>query len=302
MTGIQIILEDGTYDGNITMDLTSSASFRAARVKRDDVDKNPDYFDGKGIYLLLIGNNTVYVGQTNKTIDPRIFERHRNNIHKIWDTVIAFKCLNPKIHENELKFIENAICESIHENPNYNNITYSPKKENCNAKYREVHYADKNARKMKECDGYADEIKTFIKTFPFSLFPRQDSTIPVKEENKSADAGTETFYYICKRNSVHGEAEIPIHCGHTNKREKRKTILKKGSQISKRVSKKYRMRESLLKYRLKCKKEGKIKDLILQEDITFDSPSGAGAFLTGRSFGGYEEWKTKNKIPLKELL
>ncbi|MBO4522474.1 MAG: DUF4357 domain-containing protein, partial [Methanomicrobium sp.] len=36
--------------------------------------------------------------------------------------------------------------------------------------------------------------------------------------------------------------------------------------------------------------------------ITFDSPSGAGAFLTGRSFGGYEEWKTKDKIPLKDLL
>ncbi|MCD8307604.1 MAG: GIY-YIG nuclease family protein [Clostridia bacterium] len=40
---------------------------------------------------------------------------------------------------------------------------------------------------------------------------------------------------------------------------------------------------------------------VLKKAYTFDSPSGAGMFILGRSVNGWVEWKDANGVPLKEL-
>lgn len=74
-------------------------------------------------------------------------------------------------------------------------------------------------------------------------------------------------------------------------------ILKKGSNVSKDISDKFRASSSVLK-----KREGFIKNSILQKDIVFKSPSVAGEFVLGTSCNGREKWKTSDGSKLREII
>lgn len=43
-------------------------------------------------------------------------------------------------------------------------------------------------------------------------------------------------------------------------------------------------------------------DGIVKQDITFESPTSAAQFVTGRSVNGYVAWRPENKMSLKEYL
>ena len=43
-------------------------------------------------------------------------------------------------------------------------------------------------------------------------------------------------------------------------------------------------------------------DGIVKQDITFDSPTAAAQFVTGRSVNGYIAWRPENKMSLREYL
>ena len=65
-----------------------------------------------GVYMLLIGNDTVYVGQSGlDAIGNRIVNTHSGTIDSSWHTVIGFCCVDKTIGNNELLFLENALCE-----------------------------------------------------------------------------------------------------------------------------------------------------------------------------------------------
>ena len=89
MNKVEIMLENGTFEGPITMHSINS-QFRATRISRADV---PDYsvdLEFPGIYMLLIGTDTVYVGQTAmNTIVKRIMSTHSGTIDSSWHTVLA---------------------------------------------------------------------------------------------------------------------------------------------------------------------------------------------------------------------
>lgn len=51
----------------------------------------------------------------------------------------------------------------------------------------------------------------------------------------------------------------------------------------------------------KKRKECKIEDNILQEDVLFNSPSSAAEFVTGKSCNGWVSWKTKDGKTLHDL-
>lgn len=43
-------------------------------------------------------------------------------------------------------------------------------------------------------------------------------------------------------------------------------------------------------------------DGIVKQDITFESPTAAAQFVTGRSVNGYVAWRPENKMSLKEYM
>ena len=135
MNGLNLYLADGTLNGPVVMTSTSSF-FYSVRVKRADIPNYANDLNYPGVYMHLIGTDTVYVGQSGlSTVGKRVLSPHSGNIDNMWHTVVGFGCKNPNISNNELLFIENALCEFAH--ANYTNcVTISPSKSNCNATYR----------------------------------------------------------------------------------------------------------------------------------------------------------------------
>ena len=73
-------MADGSYDGSVIM-RSDSSKISAVKVKKEDIPEYETDLDGPGIYMLLIGNDSVYVGQTGlDTIKKRIMNTHSGDI------------------------------------------------------------------------------------------------------------------------------------------------------------------------------------------------------------------------------
>ena len=108
----------------------------------------------------------------------------------------------------------------------------------------------------------------------------------IAENNTTDIAGTTLFYVSNKYEAT---------CEWNNKT----FVLKKGSCISPVVS--ANCHENINK--LREQNAGKIsEELILTEDISFNSSSAAAAFVSGHSSNGKILWKDKNGILLKDLI
>ena len=292
MNGLNIYLADGTLGGPVTM-TSSSSFFNAVKVKRTDIPNYTNDLNFPGVYMLLIGTDTVYVGQSGlSTVGKRILSPHAGNIDSQWHTVVGFGCKNPNISNNELLFIENALCEYAHANYAHC-VTISPSRGTCNAAFRNQHY-NLNGGQIHTCNQYIKDIKHYISCLGNSIFG-------IVITSPAGASGTkELFYFKNPSRGVDGKAEILIHTGNTAART---AILKAGSIFSATVSDNFSGSNSVKNRRQQLQTSGAIVANVLQTDITFSSQSSAGAFLNGTSFNGNKNWKTVNgDIPLKQLL
>lgn len=322
MKQLSIYLADGTFDGDITMSSPNS-KFVAIRVARENLESVRSDLEFSGVYMLLIGSDTVYVGQTGLDyICNRACSTHSGNIDASWHTLLAFCCEDRHISANELLFLENVLCEYAHSNyPNC--ISTNPSKTTCNKRFRETqnHYL-LGSRQILTCNRHISDIKFFISRFANTIFPSQSAvpvatlepaveeiSLPSNDEPIDIDANVaasavethferELFYFSNPSRGVQGCAEIIIHCGHTKKRQ---AILKKGAKLSPDILT-FREARAVRQKRNRLISEGKIVDGILQVDLPFPSQSAAGSFLNGTSFDGNKNWKTSSGIPLKTLL
>ena len=291
MNSLNLYLADGTYEGPMVMSSTAS-KFTTVRVKKMDILMYANELDMPGIYFLLVGNDSVYVGQSGlDTVKKRIVNTHSGDIDSSWHTVLGFMCVDRTISSNELLFIENAMCEYVHAKyPKC--LTTSPSKANCNARYRQEHY-HLTSSQIHACNHYLSDIQYYISLFRPSIFTNTGDAAP-QAGNK------ELFYFKSPARDVDGKAEIEIHCGHTGSRP---AVLKAGSRVSKEVSDRFRGYQAVIAHRKQLEDEGKLITRVLQVDIPFSSQSGAGQFLNGTSFDGNTNWKTvTDNTPLKSLL
>ena len=292
MKGINIYLADGDYNGPIIMSSTTS-NFSAVRVEKTQVSQYATELDAPGVYLLLVDSGSVYVGQSGlDTVGKRIVNTHSGSIDSSWHTVVGFMTNTKTISSNELLYIENALCEYVHTNfPKC--LTVTPSKANCNASYRKVHYK-LSIGQIHSCDQYVADIKYSISCFPNSVFPQKYQAPAATLTN------LELFHFASAKCDVDGKAEIQTHLGHTGAR---KAILKAGSKVSIDVSDAFGSSASIKAHRKQLETQGKLINRVLQEDIVFDSQSGAGQFLNGTSFDGNSNWKrVSDNTPLKNLL
>ena len=293
MKGLNIYLADDVgYDGSIIMTCTTS-NFSAVRVEKAMVSQYSMELNDPGIYLLLIGSDSVYVGQSGlDTVGKRILNSHSGSIDSSWHTVVGFMANSKTISSNELLYIENAMCEYVHANfPKC--LTSSPSKSSCNDAYRKSHYK-LSIGQIYSCDQYISDIQYYISCFPNTIFPKKYQAPAPPASN------LETFYYINTKRDADGKAEIQTQLGHTKARQ---AILKAGSRVSVDVSDSFSGSGRIKVHRQKLITQGILVNRILQQDVVFDSQSGAGQFLNGTSFDGNSNWKrVSDDTPLKNLL
>lgn len=191
------------------------------------------------------------------------------------------------ISKNELLYLENALCEYVHNHVEYECLTTNPSKTVCNVAYRDKHYKLSMAQ-IDICKTYLKDILFYLTMFPGPLFP------------KLINPKGLLFQYENKKRDVHGTAEISIH---VKPGEQRIIKVKAGSKLSVDVSPHFSASASIQEKRMELEKEGKIKDYILLEDKEFNSPTAAVEFLAGISLNGNICWKTvEEHKSLKEFL
>lgn len=292
MDRLSIYLADGSYDGSIIMTSTSS-SFSAVRVERIEVSKFALDLEDPGIYLLLVGNNSVYVGQSGlDTVHKRILNTHSGSIDSSWHTVVGFLTNSKTISSNELLYIENAMCEYAHSNFE-KCLTTTPSKTNCNTMYRMKHYKLSSSQ-MHTCDQYIEDMQYYISCFPNTIFPAK------YQKSASVMSNAELFYFSNPKRDVDAKAEIQTHLGLENSRP---VVIKAGSKISTSVSDAFARSDKVKADRHQYEIQGKVIARVLQEDISFPSQSSAGEFLNGTAFNGNANWKrVSDDTPLKQLL
>lgn len=287
MKSVNLYFAEGTIEGTLTIS-SNLSKISVIRLEKTKVNSDKEGLNGPGIYFLLIGTNKIYVGETGlDTLKKRILNKHTGDIDKLWHTVVGFKILDNMISKNELLYLENALCEYVHNHAEYECLTTNPSKTVCNVAYRDKHYKLSMAQ-IDICKTYLKDILFYLTMFPGPLFPELKNPHGL------------LFQYENKKRDVHGTAEISIH---VKPGEQRIIKVKAGSKLSVDVSPHFSASASIQEKRMELEKEGKIKDRILLEDKKFASPTAAVEFLAGISLNGNICWKTVDEHKsLKEFL
>ena len=274
MRGLRIYLADGTYNGTVTMS-SDSSKISAIRVTRENISNYENELDGAGVYMLLVGSNAVYVGQTGlDTIQKRIQNTHSGNIDSSWHTVLGFKFTDSTISSNELLFIENAMCECAHAHFN-RCLTTSPQKKNCTKAFRKRHYHLSGVQ-IHTCENYIEDIKFYIFMFPAGIFP------PSPEPK-------------VKKEVLHISGKKAVATAYISGNQ---FVVCKGSEFS--VAETSACPVSIRERRKKLMAEGKMQNGRFTEDVPFNSPSTAAACAIGGSANGRTMWLYPDGKSIKE--
>lgn len=287
MKSVNLYFAENDIEGALSIS-SNLSKIMLTRLEKAKVAFDQDGLNGSGIYFLLIDTNKIYVGETGlDTLKKRILNKHTGDIDKLWHTVVGFKILDNMISKNELLYLENALCEYVHNHAEYECLTTNPSKTVCNVAYRDKHYKLSMAQ-IDICKTYLKDILFYLTMFPGPLFPELKNPHGL------------LFQYENKKRDVHGTAEISIH---VKPGEQRIIKVKAGSKLSVDVSPHFSASASIQEKRMELEKEGKIKDRILLEDKKFASPTAAVEFLAGISLNGNICWKTVDEHKsLKEFL
>lgn len=285
MQNLSITLADGTFNGAVTMQ--SSSKFHVVRTAKSLVSNYSQDLEEPGLYFLLVGNNSIYVGQSGlDNVGRRIMNTHSGNIDSQWHTVVGFMCSERTITANELLYMENALCEFVH-GSHFECLTSSPSRNNCNANYRRTHY-HLSGNRINACNQYIEDIKHYISLIEDYLFVCANiSDFPSEPVNHSSSI---RFYCSGPRGAkAEGVFTRPG------------LKVRKGSTIARDVSPSF-LRHNYNSHRTKLIEEGIILDYKFVDDYQFSSPSEAAAVVLGRSAAGTTEWKTIDGKPLKDFL
>ena len=300
MDKLTIFLSDGNWDGPVTMDSPSSM-FKVIRVKKVDLNIYQTDLNLPGIYFLLIGTDTVYVGQTSDSIYKRILNTHSGEIDKLWHTVVGFPFKHNIISSNTLLYMENAMCEFAHSNYAHC-LTTTPAKSNCNLKYRNANYS-LSGSDILTCMQYIDDIKYYISSFKdASLFSGtaiitpSPTLVPAEKtvtSKKSVDSEVSLNLTSEKKGAIATGLLL----------DGNRLLVKKGSKVAKESRMQFQKGLAGMEaLRQELMDTGVIQDFIFTTDYEFSSPSGAAAVILGTSANGKAVWKTADGCTLGELL
>lgn len=287
---INLFLMDGEATGRIKCTLANWTGV-AYKIPRTDLEKCKERDDLKqsGVYFLFgssdqTGENVVYVGQAGarkngEGILFRLQEHKRNPDKDYWTEAVVFTTSNNSFGPTEISYLENRFC----------NLATTAKR-----------YFVKNGNdptsghiteeKESELEEFIDNAIIVMGTLGHRIF---DQLIETKqayvEATETDDRGLLLFL---KRKTKKSGQVIEAQC----KRTREGFVVLKGSHIDTIDS------DSIPTGIKISRAKAPIDDAgILQEDVLFNSPSYAAAFVIGGHANGLTEWKTADGRSLKEI-
>lgn len=285
---INLFLVNGNPAGLIKCTLSKWTGI-AYKIPRTELNqhKNRRYLKQSGIYFLFgisddsYYKNLIYIGQASSRkngggILNRLQEHTRNEKEDYWTEAIIFTTSNNTLGPTEISYLENKFCNlAISANRYLVKNTNDPSIGNV------------TEEKESELEEFIYYAKLLTETLGHKVF------VPLDTNNKNIDSPlTEE---IKKEPILHISSNSNDFYA-TGKRTNDGFVLFAGSRLA--ITPKNSCPKHIKNNRLKYK--SKIKENILTEDILFNSPSGAAAFVTYRSTNGLTEWKTEKGQTLKD--
>ncbi|GLC89811.1 GIY-YIG nuclease family protein [Lysinibacillus piscis] len=288
---INLFLMDGIVNGRVKCTLANWTGV-AYKIPHTELDKCKERADLKqsGVYFLFgisdeTGENVIYIGQAGarkngEGILNRLLEHKRNQDKDYWTEAIVFTTSNNSFGPTEISYLESRFCDLAKKinryivkngnNPTMGNVT---------------------EEKESELEEFLDHSKVIMGTLGHKIFIPLNEPKPIFSWADSNNEG-EFLLYLKRKIRKSGQT-IEASCKQTNEG----FVVLKDSKIEVEDS------DSIPSGVKKARNKAKIDSQgILQEDVLFNSPSYAAAFVIGGHANGLTEWKTRDGKTLKEYL
>lgn len=279
---INFYLIDGDVNGRIKCSLSNwiGTVFKIPRTLLD-ICKERLELKQTGVYFLFGKdevNNTdvVYIGQASirqngEGLLMRLQEHNRNPQKDYWTESIAITTSNDSLGPTEISYLEHRFYQMAIEAKRYDvKNTNNPTPGNI------------TEEKISELEEFIEYAQIIIGTLGHKVF------VPLIDTSDNGLSNREDQVFYCNRSGVHA----------TSIRTAEGFVLKKGSTINPRMTRS--CPEFVTKKRDQYKKIID-ENYTLLEDILFNTPSGAAAFVCGSSANGNIEWKTAEGKTLKQI-
>lgn len=284
---LTLFFMDENLEGRIKCTIGGS-KYLAYKISRSDIDlcKNIDKLKQSGIYFLFGAPNeidareVVYIGQANERKNGegllnRLIEHKRNSTKGYWNYAIAFTTIGGALGSTELNYLENYFCNLAKEANRY-------LVKNGN----EPTIGSISEEQICSLNSFISDVELILTALNYKVF------IPIKQTQKSLNTTENNVFYLERKNRETGITVKAI-----GQKTKDGFVVFKGSYVAEKNMKVLYPTVRELRQKVKVG-----KDRLLQDDMLFSSPSYAAAFIIGGNTNGLMDWKTKEGIPLKNLL
>lgn len=288
---INIFLMDGDASGRIKCTLANWTGV-AYKIPRTEIDRCKDREELKwcGVYFLFgvsddTGENIAYIGQAGirkngEGILYRLMEHKRNPNKDYWTEAVVFTTSNNSLGPTEISYLEHKFCNMAIDANRYivkNGNDPSP-----------GHITEEKESDLEE---FVDYAKLVMGTLGHKIFVPLNKVAPAAADDTNVPTEEIELFLTRKIQKVNFTAEASA------KQTSEGFVVLKGSKIAPSSDDDSTISPGNSQKRKECK----IENNILQEDILFNSPTSAAQFVTGKSCNGLLSWKTKEGKTLSEL-
>jgi len=287
---ITLFLMDGSATGRIKCTLANWTGL-AFKIPRTELDSCRERNDLKqsGVYFLFgtsdeTGKSVVYIGQAGSRkkgegILSRLLEHKRNPEKDYWTEAVIFTTSNDSFGATEISYLENRFCNMAIDAKRY-------KVKNGNDPAL-GHITEEKESELEEFIDYAKIVMGTLGHKVFETLIKEKKTDSVPEQ-QSDDEKILFFKKKIRKSGLITEAKC--------KQTEEGFVVLKGSMINTIDS------NSIPPGVKKARNNAVIDNNgILQENVLFQSPSYAAAFVNGRNTNGLTAWKNKEGKSLKEI-
>lgn len=287
---INLFLMDGNPRGRIKCSLSNWTGL-AYKIPRTEIEKckGREDLSQSGVYFLFgtsdqTGENVVYIGQAGvrknrEGILFRLLEHKRNPDKDYWTEVVVFTTSNNSLGPTEISYLENRFCGLAKDTNRYivkNANDPSP--------------GNITEEKESELEEFMDYAMIVMGTLGHNIF--EPLTEMPKRVTLTEPSDNEVLLLTMKRKSRKSGLVIEASCKQTNEG----FVVLKNSLIEMIDS------DSIPPGIKESRGKAKIDENgILLENVLFQSPSYAAAFVIGGHANGLVEWKNKYGKTLKEI-
>ena len=271
---VTMILKNGNATGIIQCNLDEwiGVSYKIPRSKIKEA-KELKGINNTGVYILFgvdetTGENRAYIGEA-EDIYVRLLQHNKNK--QFWSECIVFVSQDNSLNKAHIKFIENELYMK--------------------AKNINRYLIENNSKPTKSTLDGADEIRAikFLEKVMLltSVYGYHMFDEILKEEFRE---NLNDLLYLTNNNIEYAKGILTDEG----------FVILKGSKIKSEIAKS--LSPSLIKYAERERNSKDIKDNVFINDHLCSTPSMAAVIILGRNSNGYNEWKNKEGVRLKDLI